>query len=211
MSTFDVEIEYRPGKLHGNADGLSRPPVSDHDCGARACVCTCASETIRKALEPFDGEPEMEVHPGIPPAVTAMIAVVTRSGRGTGSGSKPPERKEEEGTVTMGNERELPCGQPEQLVPDVPTDSEGETGSAGEGMTDLGSDTDETDAENPEPLLETEEEWTATDVGLGPDVGPDVPSSESDEEFFSDEEEESWLDSVPGDEGTPRPREENTV
>ena len=27
MSTFDVEVEYRPGKDHGNGDGLSRPPV----------------------------------------------------------------------------------------------------------------------------------------------------------------------------------------
>eukprot|EP00918_Siedleckia_nematoides_P052479 GHVU01114645.1.p1 GENE.GHVU01114645.1~~GHVU01114645.1.p1 ORF type:complete len:127 (-),score=19.10 GHVU01114645.1:6-362(-) len=118
----------------------------------------------------------MEVHPGIPPAVTTM-----RSGRGAGSGNAPPERGKDEGTISMSEERPLSCGQPEQLVPDVPTDSEEEAGSAHEGMPDLDSGADETDAEDPEPLRDLEEEWIATDVGLGPGAGPDVPSSESGE------------------------------
>jgi hypothetical protein len=39
ISTFDIEVEYRPGTHHWNADGLSRPPPVD--CGKRGCIlCT---------------------------------------------------------------------------------------------------------------------------------------------------------------------------
>jgi hypothetical protein len=31
MSTFDIEVKYHPGPQHGNADGLSRPPVQRID------------------------------------------------------------------------------------------------------------------------------------------------------------------------------------
>jgi hypothetical protein len=45
ISTYDVEIEYRPGRLHGNADGLSRPPLIE-DCHARGCICAQARENL---------------------------------------------------------------------------------------------------------------------------------------------------------------------
>jgi hypothetical protein len=41
MSTFDIEVEYRPGAHHGNVDGLSRPPPVD--CGKRGCIIMHAS------------------------------------------------------------------------------------------------------------------------------------------------------------------------
>ena len=36
MTTFDVEVEYRAGALHGNADRLPRIPVHTYDCGCQA-------------------------------------------------------------------------------------------------------------------------------------------------------------------------------
>ena len=83
MSTFDLVIEYRPGKLHGNADGLSRPPIHDTECGSRACVCITASTSMEQEMEPYDGEPTLEPHPDIEPVKTKLIGVVTRSGRAT--------------------------------------------------------------------------------------------------------------------------------
>jgi hypothetical protein len=41
--TYDVEIEYRPGRLHGNADGLSCPTLIEN-CHARSCICAQARE-----------------------------------------------------------------------------------------------------------------------------------------------------------------------
>lgn len=75
-------------------------------------------------------------------------------------------------------------------------------------LTQSVTDTGETDTESPEPLLDLEEEWTGMDVGLGLDEGPDVPALESDEEFFSDEEEDVWSDSTQGDTGAAEPGEE---
>ena len=57
MSTFDVEVEYRAGRLHGKADGLSRPPVEG--CGERACICSTACHGISK-MDPLDGEPDLD-------------------------------------------------------------------------------------------------------------------------------------------------------
>jgi hypothetical protein len=57
MSTYNLIMEYRPEKQHGNADGLSRPPEIDI-CGRRGCICATALANIRCwASESSDGEP----------------------------------------------------------------------------------------------------------------------------------------------------------
>jgi hypothetical protein len=66
MLTYNLIVEYRPGKQHGNADGLSRPPEIDI-CGRRGCVCTIANMWRCWALESSDGEQDFESHPSIPP------------------------------------------------------------------------------------------------------------------------------------------------
>jgi hypothetical protein len=76
-----VEIEYRPGQLHGNADGLSRPPLVEV-CHARGCICAQARENLEHVFQD-DGEPDFESHPGIEAVPTMLIAAVTRSGRNT--------------------------------------------------------------------------------------------------------------------------------
>jgi hypothetical protein len=81
ISTYDVEIEYRPGRLHGNADGLSRPPIIEV-CNARGCICAQARENLALAFYD-DGEPDFESHPGIEAVPTTLIAAITRSGRNT--------------------------------------------------------------------------------------------------------------------------------
>jgi hypothetical protein len=83
-STYNLIVEYRPGKQHGNADGLSRPQDIDI-CGRRGCVCAIALANVRRcwAMESSDGEPDFENHPSIPMVETTMIGLVTRSGRNT--------------------------------------------------------------------------------------------------------------------------------
>jgi hypothetical protein len=78
ISTYDVEIEYRPGRLYGNADGLSHPPIIE-DCQARGCICAQAHENLAQD----DGEPDFESHPGIEAVPTTLIAAITRSGLNT--------------------------------------------------------------------------------------------------------------------------------
>jgi hypothetical protein len=78
ISTYDVEIEYRPGRLHGNADGLFCSPIIE-DCQARGCICTQARENAFQD----DREPDFESHPGIEVVPTTLIAAVTSSGRNT--------------------------------------------------------------------------------------------------------------------------------
>ena len=108
-------------------------------------------------------------HPDIAPAVTSLIAVVTRSGRKT-SCSEAPEQKKAESTLMEVDEPRVHCGQPEQLVPDVLTDSDEDADSIGEGMEDLCTEDEEADATDSE---------VAVDAGRGqtPREEPDVPSS----------------------------------
>jgi hypothetical protein len=84
MSTFDIEVEYRPGTHHGNADGLSRPPPTD--CGKQGCICVQACTNMGGCLEAADGEPDS---PGVPAPASKLIAVVTRSGRLIGDKTEP--------------------------------------------------------------------------------------------------------------------------
>jgi hypothetical protein len=44
ISIYEVEVVYRPG--HGNADGLSHPPIIQ-DCQARDYICTQAWENLQ--------------------------------------------------------------------------------------------------------------------------------------------------------------------
>ena len=83
MSTFDVEIVYRPGKEHGNADGMSRPPIPEENCGARGCVCEKAGGSMKACmdLQEDDGEPDYEECPGTEAAPTTIIAMILRSGK----------------------------------------------------------------------------------------------------------------------------------
>ncbi len=88
MSTFDVTVEYRAGKQHGNADGLSRPP-HEEDCVARGCVCRMAAANVESAEDlEDDGEPDFESHPAIAPVESRLIAAVTRSGKNTAATTK---------------------------------------------------------------------------------------------------------------------------
>ena len=43
LSSFQFDIQHRPGRLHGNLDGLSRSPCGD-DCKK------CNPEKLKKAL-----------------------------------------------------------------------------------------------------------------------------------------------------------------
>eukprot|EP00920_Eleutheroschizon_duboscqi_P026777 GHVT01065669.1.p1 GENE.GHVT01065669.1~~GHVT01065669.1.p1 ORF type:complete len:280 (+),score=6.74 GHVT01065669.1:98-841(+) len=187
--TFDVEIEYRPGRLHGNADRLSRPP-RDEPCGARACVCTTAAENIATAERSSDGEPDLEVHPEIPVPETTMIAAVTRSRKDTTPtavlGKSEPEHASEEGIFSMDEDLNILCGQPEQLVPDILIYSEAEENDDGReygGFTDLLSDADLlTMGEQEIRPRECLEDLLHTP----PEQDPDVPTSDSDETSPSD-------------------------
>jgi hypothetical protein len=86
MSTFDVEVEYRPGQQHGNADGLSRPPAVD--CNARGCICVQAyhNVTVAERLAVADGEPDFDSCPGVPAPESRLIAM---SGRVLGENNEP--------------------------------------------------------------------------------------------------------------------------
>ena len=65
MSTYDVDVEYRPGPQHGNADGLSRPPLHAGGCEVIACVCERAVDNMTVESDLWDdGEPDYESHPG---------------------------------------------------------------------------------------------------------------------------------------------------
>jgi hypothetical protein len=89
MSTFDIEVEYRPGPQHGNADGLSRPPVEP--CDSRGCICVQAHDNIsaHRCMAATDGEPDYESCPGVPTPKSKLIALITRSGRLIGDENEP--------------------------------------------------------------------------------------------------------------------------
>jgi hypothetical protein len=97
MSTYNLIVEYRPGKQHGNADGLSRAPEIDI-CGRRGCICAIALANIRKCwgLESSDGELDFERHPSIPPVETTMNGLVLRSGRNTRPGDMEDDLESDE-------------------------------------------------------------------------------------------------------------------
>ena len=55
LQQFQFSIVHRPGRDHGNADGLSRVPSSP--CGPRAVQCTRpVVEVSECADQPFDSE-----------------------------------------------------------------------------------------------------------------------------------------------------------
>jgi hypothetical protein len=89
MSTFDVEVEYRPGQQHGNADGLFRPPAVD--CNAQGCICVQANHnmTMAERLAAADGEPDFDSCPGVPAPESRLIAMITRRGRVVGENNEP--------------------------------------------------------------------------------------------------------------------------
>ena len=60
MSTFTFDIEHRPGKQHGNADGLSRCPCKQ--CGQEGAepVCLVQSEESDVPARTVQTAPETE-------------------------------------------------------------------------------------------------------------------------------------------------------
>eukprot|EP00919_Chromeraceae_sp_WS-2016_P020731 GHVR01049220.1.p1 GENE.GHVR01049220.1~~GHVR01049220.1.p1 ORF type:complete len:101 (-),score=18.84 GHVR01049220.1:247-549(-) len=87
-------------------------------------------------MEPFDGEPEYDSHPDVPPVQTTLIAVVTRSGRET-------EQKESLATPKPIIVTELPSGQATQLVWDIPTDTDSEEDEVQESVPESQDSTEE--------------------------------------------------------------------
>jgi hypothetical protein len=81
MSTFDIEVEYRPGPQDGNADGLSRPPTEP--CDSWGCICVQAYDNIsaHRCTTATDGEPDYESCPGVPTPKSKLISLITLSGR----------------------------------------------------------------------------------------------------------------------------------
>jgi hypothetical protein len=77
----EIEVEYRPGQSHGNADALSRTPAQ---CDTRGCICLQAHDDMwqGQTMTPYDGEPDYENCPGIPTPKSKLIALVTRSTQG---------------------------------------------------------------------------------------------------------------------------------
>eukprot|EP00920_Eleutheroschizon_duboscqi_P015196 GHVT01035145.1.p1 GENE.GHVT01035145.1~~GHVT01035145.1.p1 ORF type:complete len:292 (+),score=32.35 GHVT01035145.1:1-876(+) len=144
----------------------------------------------------------MIVNSEIPPAQTTMIAVVTHSGRRTSddTGGDVEVAIDMPGTATdmpesgaqPSEKDKLSCGQPEQLVPDILTETEDEGDIDVSDLEDLKSDG--------EVYLGSESNpW---DGPLGPQAernkffgpkggrieeGNDIPSSDTDESYSSDE------------------------
>ena len=56
MDTFDYEVQHRPGKLHGNADGLSRVPCRQCGHGEGEDSLHCRVMTTRQSQESMKGE-----------------------------------------------------------------------------------------------------------------------------------------------------------
>jgi hypothetical protein len=130
MSTFDIEVEYRPGQNHGNADALSRPPVP---CEARGCICQQAHGNMLhgQSTPPFDGEPDFESCPGVPTPRSRLIGLVTRSGRLIGEECEPELDDGDETTVGPGTD---PWGllQSQPHEAGSPGEEKGKTGPPGE-------------------------------------------------------------------------------
>jgi hypothetical protein len=49
MSTFDIEVEYKPGQNHGNTDALFRPTDA---CETRGCICLQAHDNMSWPVHP---------------------------------------------------------------------------------------------------------------------------------------------------------------
>eukprot|EP00920_Eleutheroschizon_duboscqi_P026571 GHVT01065301.1.p2 GENE.GHVT01065301.1~~GHVT01065301.1.p2 ORF type:complete len:128 (+),score=12.25 GHVT01065301.1:49-384(+) len=106
---------------------------------------------MEKAMDPFDGEPELETHPDIETVTTTLIAIMTRSGTQTDKEEiGEPEDREKQASP------QIPCGQTTQLVLDVPTDSEEEPEAPEAALPDLQSDDEES-------IEETANEMSAGD------------------------------------------------
>ena len=173
MSTFDVHVEFRAGRLHGNADGMSRPPIEG--CGERACICSAACRSIT-ALAPQDGEPDMETHPDIETVTTTLIAVLTRGGTQT-----QEEETCESEVVAAPLSPQIPCGQPTQLVTDIPTESDEDVPGTAESVLSVLRSDDEEDLTASDRLTA---DWRGRNYV---DEDDDLPSSASSDELFSDE------------------------
>jgi hypothetical protein len=147
MSTFDIEVEYRPGQNHGNADALSRPPVP---CETRGCICQQAHGNMLRgqSTPPFDGEPDFESCPGVPTPRSRLIGLVTRSGRLIGKECEPELDDGDETTVGPGTD---PWGllqsQPHETGP--PDEKKDKTGPPGEEKDKTGSPGEEKDKTGP--------------------------------------------------------------
>jgi hypothetical protein len=113
ISTYDVEIEHKPGQLHGNADGLSRLHLIKN-CHARGYLCAQARENLERAFQD-DEEPDYESHPGIEAVPTTLIAAVTCSGRNTVY-EAPAEADQEEMDCDDVEITEKPCQGPAMLT-----------------------------------------------------------------------------------------------
>eukprot|EP00918_Siedleckia_nematoides_P090676 GHVU01199297.1.p2 GENE.GHVU01199297.1~~GHVU01199297.1.p2 ORF type:complete len:115 (-),score=19.65 GHVU01199297.1:70-414(-) len=114
--------------------------MSGEGCGERACICSTACRSMAKAMDAFDGEPELETHPDIATVTTTLIAVVTRSGTQTGTEEIDTEEQ---------SSQQIPCGQTTRLVHDVPMDSEEEPDDPEAAVPDLRSD----DEDNTEEIV----------------------------------------------------------
>ena len=81
----------------------------------------------------------METHPDIETVTTTLIAVLTRSGTQT-----LEEETCESEAVAVPLSPQIPCGQPTQLVTDIPTESDEDVpGTAESVLPELRSDNEE--------------------------------------------------------------------
>ena len=134
MATYDVKTEYRPGRSHGNADGLSRPTFHTDKCGARGCICVDCARCISKALEKHDGEPDFETCDSIPPVNSGILGAVTRAQALRNKESEEEHRPEAKG---------LELRPKEELFAEHETGSHcGEIGAADEETSKEGSGLD---------------------------------------------------------------------
>ena len=72
IDQYDFTLAHRPGRDHGNADWMSRPPqlpkeegkhdISYYPCKMKPCICAELIET-KMIPDPFEGEPEFLNHP----------------------------------------------------------------------------------------------------------------------------------------------------
>lgn len=79
MTSYDVEVIYRPGVDHGNADGLSRPTFHSEICKSKGCICEKCGKSIAKALDAYHGEPEFDACDAVPAFTLGNVQSVTRA------------------------------------------------------------------------------------------------------------------------------------
>jgi hypothetical protein len=104
LQEYEFCVEYRPGKHHGNADGVSRPPLDElwseeqYPVPCRTRPCTCKERIDQGLADPYEGEAEYENHPDIEAALQSTCCT-TRVVNAVSTRSQT-ERQEKKGVIS---------------------------------------------------------------------------------------------------------------